>query len=363
MGFRWPGIYVMTNHLITSKYGFVPRTMISTILELIVGDQIYKYQFWYFWILLISFIFIAYIITVTIREVIFKENILFFLFMASFVLSPYPKYYIHEAGYFEQYGYLLLILLIEVSLKERTKKTCILASFFSFTAVLISETNLFLIVPCLFTIGFLEIIKTEKIRIDSFVGYVLTFVPSIMYSLFSFFIRVPKTKMDLISEVCNQKANFPLRQDVFAYFWNDRSNADSWGRSLHAIPINCIITPLLLVIVITILLYNANKKRIAATYFVMSVLIGLFNYSIVIVAWDLHRYYWCIYMQIFILTIYVTRRYLRNHILEKHEWGYLALMIIAYVGMSGFEFDLFDGAQYLKTIQEMKDVIINCSIP
>ena len=156
MGFRWPGIYVMTNHLITSRDGFVPRTLVSTILELIVGDRIYKYQFWYFWILFISFLFIFYIITVTVREVIWKENILFLLIIASYVISPYPKYYIHEAGYFEQYGYLLLALLIEISLRGSIKKTCVSASVFSFIAVLVSETNLFLILPCLFTIGFLK---------------------------------------------------------------------------------------------------------------------------------------------------------------------------------------------------------------
>ena len=363
MGFRWPGIYVMTNHLITSRDGFVPRTLVSTILELIVGDRIYKYQFWYFWILFISFLFIFYIITVTVREVIWKENILFLLIIASYVISPYPKYYIHEAGYFEQYGYLLLALLIEISLRGSIKKTCVSASVFSFIAVLVSETNLFLIVPCLFTIGFLDILELEKVKINRIAGYAAAFIPSLIYSLLSFCIRVPKQKMDLISEICNQKANFPLRQDVFTYFWDDRSNADSWGRALHAIPINCIIVPLLLVIVITILLYHANKKRAAAAYFVMSVLIGLFNYSIVIVAWDLHRYYWCIYMQIFILTIYIVLRYLKNHVLEKHEWCYLVLMILAYIGMGGFEFDLFDGAHYLRTMQEMKDVLLNYGTP
>lgn len=213
------------------------------------------------------------------------------------------------------------------------------------------------IVPCFFTVAFLEIVESFGIDIKKLMRHTLMFIPTVAYSLLVFYIRVPKSRMDLIQNVCNENANFPLRQDVFEYFWNDRSNIDIWGRQLHAIPVVCVIYPLFLVIIITILLWNADKKKIAIVYLNMCILTGIFNYLIVIVAWDLHRYYWCIYMQIFLVTIYILKRCLRNYKLHRHEMIYLILMILAYIGMGSFEFRLFDGAVYLRTVNEMQAAI------
>lgn len=58
-------------------------------------------------------------------------------------------------------------------------------------------------------------------------------------------------------------------------------------------------------------------------------------------------------MQIFIITLYVLKRHLITYNLKKHEIVYFMLYILAIIGMSKFEFDLFDGRVYLRTMQEM----------
>ena len=45
MGFRWPSLYVMSNHIVTSKFGFMPRTLISSIVEIFCADYLYKRKF------------------------------------------------------------------------------------------------------------------------------------------------------------------------------------------------------------------------------------------------------------------------------------------------------------------------------
>ena len=41
MGFRWPSLYVMANHIVTSKYGFMPRTFINNIVKFFFGGRVF----------------------------------------------------------------------------------------------------------------------------------------------------------------------------------------------------------------------------------------------------------------------------------------------------------------------------------
>ncbi len=349
MGFRWPSLYVMSNHIVTSKFGFMPRTLISSIVEIFCADYLYKRKFLYILILSVSFVFILYILCNMVTQVAIKQSMLYFFVFLSFVLSPYAKYYIHEAGYFEQYGYLLGIILLTIVKKKGRKTICWLSAVFSFISVMISETNLFLIVPFMFSIALLEILGEDYGRhiFQKFTGLFAMYIPTVAYSLLVYKIKVPKRLVEQIQEYDLSRADFYI-SDIYKYFWNDRSNKDIWGRTLHEIPVECIILPLILVCVIAFLVSKINKK-IAVTYFVLSVLCGLFNYSIVILAWDLSRYYFCIYMQTLFLTFYILKKYLSDYRLNKNENMYFVIYILAIIGMSRFELSLFDGAEYSRT--------------
>lgn len=257
IGFRWPSIYVMSNHVVTSKFCFMPRTLVSNIVKLFIGNNLYKRTTLYVLILGVALLFIVYVVYNIVTYVIINKNILFFLFFLSFIISPYVKYFLHEAGYFEQYGYLLGILLIELASKKKQlncKTIIVCSSLFSFVAVLISETNLFLIVPFLFSITLIDIIsRNEKVIRRSIILF-LTYMPSVIYSLAANLIRIPKELVDKIQAHDLEHADFYI-VDIYKFFWNDRSNQDIWGRTLHPIPIECIILPIMLVCIISIILF------------------------------------------------------------------------------------------------------------
>ena len=352
MGFRWASTYVRTNHVITWKYGYIPRTFANQIASFFLGDRLYNQAFLNIWILGISGLFLLYIIFSVVETVAIKHNVLCTVVFFAFSISPYAKYYLHEAGYYEQYGYLLGIVLLEVARKKKWNITFACAVVFAFLSVLFSETNLFLVIPFLFSIVFLEIVAAKQNTVKRTILLVTGFVPAIVYSLMAFFIKVPKERMEKIAEWNRQCVDFPLRNDVYQYFWDDRSNAELWGRELRSIPIPCVIYPLIFAAVIAFILYQVNKK-VAISYFLVCILCGWVRYSIVVVAWDLDRYYFCIFMQVFMITIYVMKKYLINYELCKRDIKALLLLIIMGFGMTKFEFELFDDEKYLRNIHDL----------
>lgn len=94
------------------------------------------------------------------------------------------------------------------------------------------------------------------------------------------------------------------------------------------------------------------NKKVAISYFLVCILCGLANYSIVVVVWDLDRYYFCIFMQVFMITIYVIKKYLIKYELCKRDMRVLLLLIIMGFGMTKFEFELFDDEKYLRNIHD-----------
>lgn len=352
MGFRWASTYVRTSHIITWKYGFIPRTLVNNIAYLILGSGLYRQSVLNVLILGTAAVFMLYIVLSVIETVAVKKSFLCMAVFFVFVCSPYAKYYLHEAGYYEQYGYILGIIFLEIARRKDWKVTGRCAVVFAGIAVLISETNLFLIIPFLFTISFLKVLDEADSSAKSIFLLFLEFVPSVVYSVLVFFIKVPKERMDKIEAWNLQCVDFPLRSDVYEYFWNDRSNAESWGRTLRAIPLPWVIYPLLLAAVVAVILYKVNK-RVAIAYFVMSVLCGVAGYSIVIVAWDLDRYYFCIFMQVFMVTIYVLKKYLLHYQCNGKDMILLLMFLVGAILLSRYEFVLFDDRTYLRTIPQV----------
>ena len=152
--------------------------------------------------------------------------------------------------------------------------------------------------------------------------------------------------------------NFTPREDVYWYFVFDRSNEDLWGRTLHAISPVWVIFPLLVIAVIAFLLWRRDKW-LAAFYTIMCIGCGIGTYSIVIVAWDLDRYYFCIFLQILMVTIFALRKWLRNYVLSKTDIIILIVVFGITLYLDRYRFYLFDYALYLNTWQDMINNIIN----
>jgi hypothetical protein len=352
VGFRWPSLYVMTNHIITSKFGFVPRTLIGTVLERIIGTTLYNKYFLWAFILAVAAGFVLYVICMIVKLVAIEQNPLALILFLIFVLSPYTKYYLHEAGYYEQYGYILGILLIEVGKKRTWRVTAPLSAFLALIAALISETNLFLIIPFMFTIPFLQIVEEKEHWFRRTIGLGLMYIPSVFYSLLISLYLVPEWIMYKNIAEHDLYANFTPREDVYWYFVFDRSNEELWGRTLHSIPAWCVIYPLLIVALVAFILWKKDRW-LSAMYAVMCIGCGVATYLIVIVAWDLDRYYFCIFMQILFVTLFVLRRYLKKYKLCMQDGIFMGVIFVISLFLNHFRFELFDYAQYLNTLDDM----------
>lgn len=352
VGFRWPSIYVMTNHIITSKFGFVPRTVVGSILEKIIGTTLYNKYFLWTFILAVAAIFVIYITYSTIKLVAIEKNPLALVLLLIFALSPYTKYFLHEAGYYEQYGYILGILLIEIAKKRTWRLTAPLSAVFAMISALISETNLFLIIPFMFTIPFLQIVEEKEHWFRRTFGLGIMYIPSVFYSLLISLYLVPEWIIYKNIAEHTAYANFTPREDVYWYFVFDRSNEDLWGRMLHPIPIECVIYPLLIIALFAYVLWKKDRW-LSAMYAIMSVGCGIATYLINIVAWDLDRYYFCIFMQVLFVTLFVLRRYLKNYKLCMKDGILMGVIFAISLCLNRFRFGLFDYAQYLNTWDDM----------
>lgn len=156
-GFRWPSEYVLSNNIFTYEYGFIPRSLIASLLKLLFGNLIYDRKFLYVLIvgtgiLLLSFFcYLSYFFTIK------TQNIVGSLLVFWYSLSIYSAYIAHEMGYFEQYGYVFLCGLILFCAKIKSVlKFSILCSGLMFISLLISETNAFLVCPVLLSITLLN---------------------------------------------------------------------------------------------------------------------------------------------------------------------------------------------------------------
>lgn len=156
-GFRWPSEYVLSNNIFTYEYGFIPRSLIASLLKLLFGNLIYDRKFLYVLIvgtgiLLLSFFcYLSYFFTIK------TQNIVGSLLVFWYSLSIYSAYIAHEMGYFEQYGYVFLCGLILFCAKIKgVLKFSILCSGLMFISLLISETNAFLVCPVLLSITLLN---------------------------------------------------------------------------------------------------------------------------------------------------------------------------------------------------------------
>lgn len=352
VGFRWPSIYVMTNHIVTCKFGFVPRTIVGTLLYQLIGTNLYQKEFLTVFILAIAAVFLAYIVYLIIRLVAIEKNFIALFLFLLYVLSPYTKYYLHEAGYYEQYGYILGIILIAIALHANWKATAIWSAILSMIAVLISETNLFLIIPFMFTIPFLQIVEEKTHWFRRIIALGCMYIPIVFYSLLISLYLVPEWVMYKNIAEHQACANFVPREDVYWYWVFDRSNEEEWGRVLHEISPVWIIYPMLIIAVTAFLLWKQDRW-LSIMYAIMSIGCGVATYLIVIVAWDLDRYYFCIFLQIFMVTIFVLRKWLKNYALSKIDLAVILTAFVISMSLVHYRFYLFDYARYLNTWEDM----------
>ena len=104
----------------------------------------------------------------------------------------------------------------------------------------------------------------------------------------------------------------------------------------------------IIVIVLTMyFLYRyKNSKKLILTYLISSVAAGFAAYIIVLVGWDLDRYFFNMFMSIFFVSAFVLKKYLSEIDLEKRDIILMVLLFIAALFLGGNRLELFDDAVY-----------------
>ncbi len=367
-GFRWPSDFVLTNHVITYIYGFVPRGIIGEIGYLIFRDNWYSGRIISAIIILVAAVFVIWTIVLVIKSGYMFNNPLFFTLMISFAFSPASKYYLHEMGYYEQYGYLFIVLLFSISNKKNKVYNFILCPVLGFISILISETNMFLIVPILIAFSltnFVPLVANNRDLRKKLINLCLLYIPHLIYCICVWIIKVPKDSSIRLQEHDRSMVNngfpyknFAFREDVHLYLSGDRSNKGIYPRELHLMHIWCFSLIIMMIMIVAfIMLIEKNNKNLIVTYIISSVGVGICAYIVCVIAWDIERFYFNSYMSVFLYTLYFVKENLSKLKLTFIHGFIIALFLCAFLGMSNNRFGLFDGATYNENIYDFIDVL------
>ena len=358
-GYRWPSNYILTNHVITYIYGFIPRGLVGAIGNLIFGYKWYSWKYMSAVIMAVGLFFVAWMVYELIRNGYDFRNPVMVTLIMLFALSPYAKYYLHEMGYFEQYGYAMIAVMMMFFLKGRKLDVYVIPCVIGFISLLVSESNAFLILPVTFIFTLLSIIndntfKTVKEYVKPAAVLVFSYIPHIIYTIVVWVIKVPD---DLVIKLQDHDRdmvyfgfggyNFVFREDVHPFLSGDRSNQSIWPRQLRPVPVWSVAMCLLVVVFVTYMIY-AHKKdmKLMVSYAAGAIAAGLGTYSILIVGWDLDRFYFCIFMSVFLVSVFVTKKYLTDIKINTMDAFIVCILLLAGIGIGVNRLQLFDEAVY-----------------
>ncbi len=368
-GFRWPSDYVMTNHVISYRQGFLPRSLIGGIGYVLFRDKWYSWKVLMPVIMFVSLLFCLWTIYLLVHSGYGFRQIYLFAITAAFAISPFAKYFLHLMGYYEMYGYVIVIGLIAVCKEYSVFKTYVLPGICSFIILLISESNIFLVVPVVFAISFLTLLdetdlkKTAKRLLVLFCSY----VPHLIYCIIIWVYKVPEVKILLIQDYDRKMVtdyfpyqNFIFREDVHLYMSGDRSNSEIWKMTFHPMHPWCfaMIILLLLFVVYGMIENNLSGKMILA-YLLSAGIAGFAAYSIVLVAWDLNRYFFNSFMSVLLVSIYFIKKSDIHMVQRNRAYVMILLFVVAFYGMSQNRFALFDNVTYNDSWQMCYQEIAN----
>ena len=229
-GFRWPSNYVLTNHVITYIYGFVPRSLVGTVGNLIFGYKWYSWKYMSYVIMAVGAVFVLWCFFEIVKSGYKFKNPGMLTLMSVFAVSPFARYYLHEMGYYEQYGYVLLIVILLFFLKDRITDVYIIPALAGLLSLVISESNAFLVLPVFFVYSFISIVNDERLksikeRVKHLAVLAVIYIPHVIYTALIWIIKVPEEKVIRLQDHDRDMVNngfggfnFVFREDVHLVF-------------------------------------------------------------------------------------------------------------------------------------------------
>ena len=329
--------------------------------HLIFGDYWYSWKVMSAIIIVAALIFVAWIIYEIFENGYHFKRLDIITILSFFALSPYAKYFLHEMGYYEQFGYVIVIFLFYFCRKYSLLRTYVVPVICGMIILLISESNAFLVLPIVFSFSAISIanhVDDMKTFLRRITALTLMYIPHAVYCLLTWLIKVPKDKV--ISLQRHDTAlingfsyyNFNIREDVYRYFYGDRSNADIWPVQWHFMHKWCWIFVVLLTVYAIYVLYTKKSRNLTRMVSVVCMIIsGLAANAITLVAWDLARYYFTIFISMLFVVLFTLKHFVvfenkEDRKSDRIDMVLLFMMVCVSIGLSWKRFALFDGAVY-----------------
>lgn len=370
-GFRWPSAYIITSSIFTYDFGFIPRGLVASVLKLIFGNHIYSYKFLYILItgisvfVLFCFIYFAYYFTKK------TKNLIGAILVLWYSLSIFSAYLSHEAGYFEQYGYVFLciVLISPVKIKGSMFFSAI-CSGLAFISLLIGETNAFMTWPVLLAMSFIKVIECVDIKDHNgfkrnIFGIIIFNMPNVIYCLCTGLIPVSKERIENQVNMIREINNFKYLDGVAAYYYEGRMSDFQHVNYVNEIhfqvwdwQMKCYILLPTLTIMAVLLFMHCYRK---AFYYLCAVIfIMICTYSINFLAWDTERYKFGAAMAVTFFDLWIIKRVDIKKIIWNKDIAYILVIgTMVMIIIMDYRLELFDNMTYNSSWQQFKDTLQN----
>lgn len=316
-GFRIPGRYVLSQYMLTYQFGFIPRGLIGSVMRLLCGDAFFTYLPHVILALGTTLLFFLWLLYTGYRACLGKDTFLIAVLIGWFTVCCYGAYYTFESGYYEQFGYVFVILLIEqiARKKDGSQRYIVWSAVYMALSCLISETNAFLVCPLLVFITFLQIWKEHgqdwKRCVRVLVKACLMYLPSGVFCVIVNFYRVPEETVQKLIEVVRERTTlFPYLEALGGVMYGPRTPVVDWFTPFTWRKPQTFVLIVLAAAILTITFFIAfywKDWKKAAIYFITTVVLAFLTYSIVFVAWDFDRYYCCMVVTNLLFSIYILK--------------------------------------------------------
>lgn len=367
-GFRWPSAYVLSNNVFTYEYGFMPRALIASILKVLFGNHIYSFKLLYILItgtsilILLFFMYMSYYFCFKDRKLVGSVMVLWYS------LSIYSAYLSHEAGYFEQYAYLLLCMLIMGSsmIKSPFGFSGICAAI-GFICLLISETNAFLILPTLFMMCVIRFLKrsaeeehpiNRKCLCKDLIFLSLINLPSLVYCAVIGKTLVPESRvLKQLELIRSHSSRFERLDEIGGYFYSGSRMPESYTQIMEFRVWNWQLKFYLVLILLTVILVLVAARRYhkAAGYALAIMGIVACIYCLHFIAWDTERFKFAAAMAVTLFSLWIVKEMDGGEMIVNREL--IRILIFGTAGMfmiMDYRLGLFDSAVYNNSWAQFK---------
>lgn len=335
-GFRWPSDYVLANNVFTYDFGFIPRAFVASVMKLLFGDRIYSMKFLFVLIVGTSLLILVFFMYMSYYFNFKNRNLIGSVLILWYSLSIYSAYLPDEMGYFEQYAYVLLcmVILFPTRIKSSIRYSA-LCSAIGLVCLLISETTAFLVLPILFMMSLMRVMESPNSK--RFLFLLIAYVPSVVYCLWAGTILIPESQRQKLLELIHSHVDAMQLPDSF--FLHLDSVAGIFGTNKGRMGINVVgvlnfqVWPwqlkfylILVILMTTLMLLLLEQKRRAYIYTVEVLAILLCVYCVNFIAWDFDRFKFCAAMAVTFFSLWIIKETDMKKFKISREMQYVLLL-------------------------------------